>query len=127
MDSRIPNQAGAPLHGDAQLAFATGHDAGIKALEELGVHDVREKQQAPGYGEEGEIRFVPTDEETLGIGKGMTAAQKVDKMEEIALYALHVEDDPTLNPWTVCGLLFVGLFELGDDDKLYSLETGVLT
>jgi hypothetical protein len=108
MDSRIPGQVGAPLQGDAQLAFATSHDAGVVALEELGVHDVNEKQthaqtegfDSKGY-DEGEVRYVPTDEETLGIGKGMTAAQKVDNMEEIALYALHVEDDPTLNPWTV--------------------------
>ncbi|KAH8887176.1 OPT superfamily oligopeptide transporter [Thozetella sp. PMI_491] len=38
----------------------------------------------------------------------MTAAEKVEKMEEIALYALHVEDDPSLNPWTF-RVLFLGV------------------
>lgn len=108
MDSRIPGQVGAPLQGDAQLAFATGHDAGAEALEELGVHHVEDNPVSQKTGEDQEkgfngeeIRHVATDEENLGIGKGMTASQKVDNMEEIALYALHVEDDPTLNPWTV--------------------------
>jgi len=108
MDSRIPGQVGAPLNGDAQLAFATGHDAGIVALEDLGVHNVREKQEYTQTEEndekffvEGEVQYVVADEETLGVGKSMTAAQKVENMEEIALYALHVEDDHTLNPWTV--------------------------
>ena len=47
------------------------------------------------------IRSVPSDEESsTHVGKGMTASEKVENMEEIALYALHVDDDPTLNPWT---------------------------
>lgn len=108
MDSRIPGQVGAPLGGDPQLAFNTGHSTGIEALEELGVHDVSQKRTIHVSADEkddkninDEIRHVPSDEESYGIGKGMTAAQKVDNMEEIALYALHVEDDPTLNPWTM--------------------------
>jgi hypothetical protein len=28
-------------------------------------------------------------------------------MEEIALYALHVDDDPSLNPWTFRTWLYV--------------------
>jgi len=47
MNSRIPGQVGALLQGDAQLAFATGHSAGVEALEELGVHDVAERQHLP--------------------------------------------------------------------------------
>jgi hypothetical protein len=108
MDSRIPGQVGAPLGGDPALAFNTGHSAGIQALEELGVHDVSEKRTSYAKAEEkdeknikDEIRYVPTDEESYEIGNGMTAAEKVDNMEEIALYALHVEDDPSLNPWTM--------------------------
>jgi hypothetical protein len=54
------------------------------------------------------------DEESIPIGKGMTASQKVQNMEEIALYALHVEDDPTLNPWTF-RTWFLGKNELYDD------------
>jgi hypothetical protein len=108
MDSRIPGQVGAPLAGDPQMAFNTGHSTGMQALEELGVHDVSEKRVS--YARAGEkdeinideeIRYVPTDEESYEIGKGMTAAEKVDNMEEIALYALHVEDDSSLNPWTM--------------------------
>jgi hypothetical protein len=108
MDSRIPGQVGAPLGGDPQMAFNTGHSTGIEALEELGVHDVSEKRISYSKAEakddkniKDEIRYVPTDVESLEIGKGMTAAEKVDNMEEIALYALHIEDDETLNPWTM--------------------------
>ena len=105
MNSRIPGQDSS-LHGDPQLAFTTGHNAGIEALQGLGVHDVDKKHKGGKQNDlgpsNGEIKYLPTDEEALGIGKGMTAAEKVDNMEEIALYAIHVEDDPTLNPWTVC-------------------------
>ena len=108
MDSRIPGQAGVPLSGDPALAFNTGHSTGIQALESLGVHDVTEKRTSYAKAEEKdeknineEIRYVPTDEESYQIGKGMTAAEKVDNMEEIALYALHVDDDVSLNPWTM--------------------------
>ncbi|KAK8080512.1 OPT oligopeptide transporter protein-domain-containing protein [Apiospora hydei] len=38
----------------------------------------------------------------------ITAAEKVDNMAEIGLYALHVEDDPSLNPWTF-RTWFIGL------------------
>lgn len=106
MDSRIPGQPGAPLNGDPQLAFNTGHAAGVEALEELGVHDVSQQSHVPpaSLGDEkketAEIRYIAADEETFEIGKGMTAAEKVDNMQEIALYALHVDDDPSLNPWT---------------------------
>jgi len=112
MDSRIPNESGAPFGGDPQLAFNTGRSTGIEALEALGVHDVSEKKRVVSgtaeldeTGSSDEIRYVPTYEETLEIGKGMTAAQKVEKMEDIALYALHVDDDPSLNPWTVSLIL----------------------
>ena len=90
------------------MAFNTGHATGIEALEQLGVHDVSQKRTSYANVDEkddkninDEIRYVPTDEESGEIGTGMTAAQKVDNMEEIALYALHVEDDPSLNPWTM--------------------------
>jgi hypothetical protein len=115
MDSRIPGQVGAPLGGDPAMAFNTGHSTGIEALEELGVHDVSERKvpistrdEKDGKEALDEIRYVPADEESFGIGKGMTAAEKVDNMEEIALYALHVDDDPSLNPWTFRTWLYVG-------------------
>ncbi len=38
-----------------------------------------------------------------GLGKEKTEA----RMEDIALKALHVDDDPTLNPWTF-RMLFLG-------------------
>lgn len=107
MNSRMPGQVGAPLGGDPALAFNTGHSTGIQALEDLGVHDVSEKrtmvvgdQKTDEKGATDDIQYVPVDEESFGIGKGMTASEKVDNMEEIALYALHVDDDPSLNPWT---------------------------
>lgn len=91
------------------MAFNTGHSSGIEALEALGVHNVAEKRtNAPeniNFEEKGiseEIRYVSHEVETIEMGKGMTAAEKVDNMEEIALFALHVEDDSELNPWTVC-------------------------
>ncbi|RFU28658.1 hypothetical protein B7463_g7691, partial [Scytalidium lignicola] len=114
MDSRIPGQVGAPLSGDPQLAFNTGHSTGLEALEELGVHDVAQQRHVPKESavdekkEAIEIRYIPVDEDTVEIGKGMTAAEKVDNMEEIALYALHVDDDPSLNPWTF-RMWFLGL------------------
>ena len=119
MASRIPGQNGpAPLSGDPAMAFNTGHSTGIQALEELGVHDVAEKRahfnedgQADEKNINDEIRYVPTDEESFGIGKGMTASEKVNNMEEIALYALHVEDDPSLNPWTF-RTWFLGMYTL---------------
>ena len=90
------------------MAFNTGHSTGIESLQELGVHDVTEKRTSYSRSDEkddkninDEIRSVPMDEESLEIGKGMTAADKVENMEEIALYALHVDDDPSLNPWTM--------------------------
>lgn len=90
------------------MDFNTGHSTGIEALEELGAHDISEKRIGYSTAEEkdctnvnDEIRYAQTDEESLEIGKGMTAAEKVDNMEEIALYALHVEDDESLNPWTM--------------------------
>jgi hypothetical protein len=113
MDSRIPGQAAAPLSGDPALAFNTGHSTGMEALEELGVHDVSERKphtpdEKVEKGLADEIRYVPADEESQPtIGKGMTASEKVDNMEEIALYALHVDDDPSLNPWTFRTWLYV--------------------
>jgi hypothetical protein len=113
MDSRIPGQVGAPLSGDPALAFNTGISTGMEALEELGVHDVSERKphvsdEKDEKGLSDEIRYVPSDEESNPtIGKGMTASEKVDNMEEIALYALHVDDDPSLNPWTFRTWLYV--------------------
>jgi hypothetical protein len=108
MNSRMPGQAGAPLGGDPALAFNTGHSTGIQALEELGVHELSEKRASHAAEEEkkenrvgDDIRYLPSDEENHEMGKGLTASEKVDNMEEIALYALHVNDDPTLNPWTM--------------------------
>ena len=108
MDSRIPGQVDAALQGDPQLAFNTSRSTGIEALEALGTRNVSDKRNPVPENSNpnekqftDEIRYVPT-EETLEIGKGMTAAQKVDNMEEIALFALHVDDDTSLNPWTVC-------------------------
>ena len=114
MDSRIPGQVGVPLAGDPTLAFNTGHSTGVEELEELGVYDVSERKPNVSNNEKDdkglgdEIRYVPDDEESNPtIGKGMTALEKVDNMEEIALYALHVDDDPSLNPWTFRTWLYV--------------------
>jgi hypothetical protein len=114
MDSRIPGQVGAPLSGDPSLAFSTGHSTGMEALEELGVNEVSERiphvsdEKDEKGGISDEIRYVPSDEESSPVmGKGMTASEKVDNMEEIALYALHVDDDPSLNPWTFRTWLYV--------------------
>lgn len=108
MDSRIPGVGDNAVPGSVELAFNTGRSTGIDTLQELGVEMAPEKKphsteksDEDEKGHTDEIRYVPTDEENISIGKGMTAAQKVDDMAEIALYALHVEDDESLNPWTV--------------------------
>ena len=112
--NRLPGQNNPePLGGNPELAFVSGHDEGVQALHELGVHRVQHDsprgslnshdEKSPATEEKNindEIRHVADDEEGLPIGKGMTASEKVENMEEIALYALHVEDDPSLNPWT---------------------------
>lgn len=117
--NRFPGQNGLePLGGNPEDAFLTGHSTGIEALSELGVHDIRAERRKTDTDEKtaakdtqtdekkhdninDEISRVPDDEETImPIGKGMTAQEKVENMEEIALYALHVEDDPSLDPWT---------------------------
>lgn len=79
----MPGSVGAPLGGDPALAFNTGHSSGIEALEELGVHDVSEKrttvvddEKVDEKGATDDIQYVPVDEESFGIGKGMTASQK---------------------------------------------------
>ena len=109
---RIPGQNGpAPFAEDPDIAFTSSRQEGIQALQELGVQAFNpesEKGRTIAQGNEqgteknlnDEIRGVPEDEEAMPIGKGMTAAEKVSDMSEIALYALHVEDDPSLNPWT---------------------------
>jgi hypothetical protein len=107
MDPIIQGQAGAPPSVGPQLALDTGRSTGTETLEELRVHEASEKRVLYAHDKEtGEkemednIQYVSNDEELLHVGKDMTAAEKVDNMEEIALYALHVEDDPSLNPWT---------------------------
>ncbi len=51
-----------------------------------------------GKGVADEIRYVPADEDSQpAIGEGIKTEKKVDNTEEIALYALHVDDDPYLN------------------------------
>lgn len=79
----MPGSVGAPLGGDPALAFNTGHSTGIEALEELGVHDVSEKRTTvvdnEKFDEKGatdDIQYVPMDEESFGIGKGLTASEK---------------------------------------------------
>jgi hypothetical protein len=103
MDSKQAEPATAPS-SVAQAALSSGSSTGVETMERLGVHGVSEKKNS--YTREREvdegddIRYVPDDVESLHIGKGMTASEKVDNMEEIALYALHVEDNRSLNPWT---------------------------
>lgn len=123
---RLPGQNGpAPFAGDPDVAFTSSRQEGIQALQELGVHTtvpfsekgpIREQDnEEGGKNLNDEIRGIADDEETMPIGKGMTAAEKVQNMEEIALYALHVEDDPSLNPWTF-RTWFLGASKLLDID-----------
>jgi len=119
--SRIPGQNGpAPLSGEPEVAFVTSRDTGLTMVDEM---TADEEKIAAGFAKldsaatmftdekltldksnsdiNDVIRSVPSDEESsTHVGKGMTASEKVENMEEIALYALHVDDDPTLNPWT---------------------------
>jgi hypothetical protein len=106
MDQKLPGSEAA-LGGGSPVTLNTGSSIGVETVEQLGVCDVSEnKASYTGEREvdnkemDSDIRYVPNDEESLHVGKGMTAAEKVDNMEEIALYALHVDDDPSLNPWT---------------------------
>jgi hypothetical protein len=121
--NRIPGQNGPDtLSGNPEIAFATSREAGIEALGELGVVDTRDEKlghsetmdRTDSAGDEkgsaNEVHQVTTDEESLGIGQGMTAAEKVENREEIALHALHVDDDPSLNPWTF-RTAFLGEFQ----------------
>lgn len=103
MGSKASEKA-VPPSGGAQPPPNNGSSTGIETAEQLSVHNVSEKKNS--YTQEREtvggddIRYVSDDVESLHVGKGMTAAEKVDNMEEIALYALHVEDNRSLNPWT---------------------------
>jgi hypothetical protein len=115
--NRIPGEnLPAPLRGEPEVAFATGRESGIEALEDLGVKPVRgdgaahtkehslvdEKLALESSNSNGvdSIHAAGDDVEAVEVGKGLSASDKVHRMEEIALYALHVDDDPTLNPWT---------------------------
>lgn len=95
----------ASLTTGIDLAFNTSAVTGIEAIRELGVHEVSEKQPRVSInqnnGKDEINQIVVDDEETFEDGKGMmTAGEKVNNMEEIGIHALHVEDDPSLNPWT---------------------------
>ena len=126
MTSRIPGEnAPAPLRGEPELAFATGRAAGLEALESLGVaptgdddlvgqlKDAAEANEKTAL-ESSESRRTDSvgqgghDFEAIDVGVGLTATDKVHRMEEIALYALHVDDDPSLNPWTFRTWFLVG-------------------
>jgi len=50
------------------------------------------------------VRYETNDVEFLRVEKPVVA-----NMEEIALKALHVDDDPSLNPWTF-RMFFLGTF-----------------
>jgi hypothetical protein len=106
MEPKVP-EAEAPQDGGAHLAFNTNSSTGVETLEQVAAYDVSEEKKSYTRDKEiadkelgDEIRYISNDEESLHIGKGMTAAEKVENMEEIALYALHVDDDRSLNPWT---------------------------
>lgn len=109
---RMPGQVHVELNPDPSLAFNTGHASGIESLEAMGVHTYPTKED--GATDEKKdmddgIRAFSLDEEASGDGKKeLTAAQKVGDMENIALYALEVEDDPSLNPWTF-RTMFLGI------------------
>ncbi|RDW70319.1 hypothetical protein BP5796_08716 [Coleophoma crateriformis] len=119
MTSRIPGAVPAQLSADVNPAFNTGHTTGIEALEELGVHTLPNESsekgrisvgQYPAKGEvDNQIQDVSAGEDEIPAEKhGMSAADMVDNMEEIALYAIHTDDDPSLNPWTF-RMWFLGL------------------
>jgi hypothetical protein len=106
MEPKEP-EAEASQDGGAQLALNTNSSIAVETLEQVAAYDVPEEKSPHTREKEiddkemgDEIRYISNDEESLHIGKGMTASEKVDNMEEIALYALHVEDDRSLNPWT---------------------------
>src|SRR3569833_1629884 len=110
--SRIPGLFGlASLSGVSVVAFVTSRDTGLTMVD---VMTVDEEKIAAGFAKldsaatmftdekltldksnsdiNDVIRSVPSDEESsTHVGKGMTASEKVENMEEIALYALHVD------------------------------------
>ena len=59
------------------------------------MEDLRTKYWATST--ESLTRFKPSDEDAEAVGNRKVEA----RMEDIALKALHVDDDPSLNPWTV--------------------------
>lgn len=117
--NRIPGQgvgtiAISPAVGEA---FVTGTASGLEALEELGVHmetdgDVERTPEGrlnnhhekagtdDKAGGVEEICAVSLDEEEVAFEKNATAADKLRDMTKVALYALHVDDDVSLSPWT---------------------------
>lgn len=111
MTLRIPGAVNEPLGAGVASAFNTGHSTGIEVLAELSVYNTS-SQETPNMKEKelsDEIRRVSSDEEAFGDGdKLKTAAEKVDNMEEIAIYALHTDDDVSLNSWTF-RTMFLGM------------------
>jgi hypothetical protein len=119
---RIPNGNGLePLSpgGTVALAFQTGRAAGVDALDEMGLDivppDRHHPAEKPAMDEKKtqDDEICPVDsvedgESSISVGKGLTAADKVGDMEKIGIYAIHVDDDPSLSPWTF-RTIFLGM------------------
>ncbi|KAK8051943.1 hypothetical protein PG993_003328 [Apiospora rasikravindrae] len=103
------DQGNSPAFTGAQLTASETQDSDYKEkLDKPIVHysTVDEGDRSSSC-EDGSRRGSDAPEHGSVAGR-RTAAEKVDNMEEIGLYALHVEDDPSLNPWTF-RTWFIGL------------------
>ena len=78
-------------------------------LDSLATMNMTMPERTMGMTNTDEIAKVPFISEDLESMKGntQTAAEKADKMDEIALHILKLDDDPTLNVWTF-RVFFIG-------------------
>ncbi|KAK8868122.1 OPT oligopeptide transporter protein-domain-containing protein [Apiospora arundinis] len=107
------DQGDSPAPTDAQMTVSEYQDSdGKDNFEKTTVHYLFTKEVSSA--DDGasscknESRRGSDDPEPSLDVRRRTAAEKVDNMAEIGLHALHIEDDPSLNPWTF-RTWFIGL------------------
>ena len=98
------DQGESPVPTGSQLTVSESQDSDYKEYKEISEKYIIDYSTVEagdlGKSSKDESRCGSDDSEFASVLQRRTAAEKVDKMSEIGLYALHVEDDPSLNPWT---------------------------
>ncbi|KAK8127642.1 OPT oligopeptide transporter protein-domain-containing protein [Apiospora sp. TS-2023a] len=110
MISKIASDQGkSPVLVGAQLTVSESQDLDYNEKSEKHIIQYSTVEDGDlGKGYRDESRRGSDDPEYASVEERRTAAEKVDNMADIGLYALHVEDDPSLNPWTF-RTWFIGL------------------